>query len=356
MKKYNPLFSQFILESKDLLLVEDRNIDGYIPKTYCAIKNDKFVVSSNQQDFSHILKFSLEIPSGSDNEHFFLWLSKQCDITTSNAFLIKENFIIDDTSFDSYMLLSENFISSNQNIVHLKSLFKTDERKKGITLNRVYEVIDGFEAINKDKKENIKLELFKQVLFSNTIGNYDLNYGNIAFLTNENNEIVDLSPAYDITCTYVFDDSTKSSIVINGKRKDITALDILEISAKYLDAVSLISASKNISKGIKENIEEIENSYMEKEDISFIHEYVKERINLLSDSINNCIVSICKAINPTYKLLTIDEYNSKLFERIEDKKELENKYNKFLELELNSISNTSLDIDNDCEIDHSMKI
>lgn len=71
MKKYNPSLNDFVLVNKDQLLAEDRNIDGYVPKTYCSLENKKFIVSSNQQNFTHILKFSLEIPSGSDNEHFF---------------------------------------------------------------------------------------------------------------------------------------------------------------------------------------------------------------------------------------------------------------------------------------------
>lgn len=256
------------------------------------------------------------------------------------------------------MLLSENFILPHQNIVHLKSIFKTDERKKGIALNRIYETIDNFDAICKDKKESIKLELFKQILFSNTVGNYDLNYGNIAFLSNQENEIIDLSPAYDITCTYVFDESTKSSIIVNGKRKDVEAIDILTASMHHLNNLSLFNASRNILKGIKDNIVEIENSYMEKEDISFIYDYVKERIDLLSTSIDTFMINSFKEINPEYKLLTINEFNAKLSQKIESQEELENKYSKFLELELNTLKQNynQSNINDEIEKDNSLDI
>lgn len=63
-----------------------------------------------------------------------------------------------------------------------------------------------------------------------------------------------------------------------------------------------------------------------------------------------------REINPGYKLLSIDEFNLRLSQKLEDKEELENKYIEFLKLELNSISLNSKDKNNDEAPDNSPNI
>lgn len=63
-------------------------------------------------------------------------------------------------------------------------------------------------------------------------------------------------------------------------------------------------------------------------------------------------------IKPRYKPLSIDEYNSKLFQKIDNKEELENKYIEFLKLELNTAKSLSSqpNINDVTEEDNSLKI
>lgn len=70
------------------------------------------------------------------------------------------------------------------------------------------------------------------------------------------------------------------------------------------------------------------------------------------------ILSQIKEIAPNYNILTIDEYNSKLFIKIENKEELESKYTKFLELELSSLQKNSKVIEKaeDMDYDNSISI
>lgn len=68
-------------------------------------------------------------------------------------------------------------------------------------------------------------------------------------------------------------------------------------------------------------------------------------------NINN-IVSQIKEINPDYKILTIDEFNSRLSQKIEGKEQLENKYIEFLNLELNTVKNHSKSQDNYDSLDY----
>ena len=65
-----------------------------------------------------------------------------------------------------------------------------------------------------------------------------------------------------------------------------------------------------------------------------------------------------KEIAPHYKILTIDEYNSKLFMKIENKEELESKYTNFLELELSYLQKNSKVIEKveDMDYDNSISI
>ncbi len=261
MKKYNPNIKQFIIKDKDFLKSPMEEIEGYVPKMF--VKHNKetgLLEQSNNRDFEYLLKFSHDIVSShSENEHFFIWLSQQCDIKTSNAFLIKEN--PNDDNCDKFILLSEKFTNEDTNILHLKDILSAQERK-GVTLGRIYQIIDELPNLVKDKREDIKLEIFKQVLFSNSIGNYDLNYGNMAFLTNSDYQIIDIAPAYDLTTTYIFDSYKKSNIIINSKNLDVTASDIIKDSMPYIDNTVLFDTVANMTFKLNDNFKEIKNSYI----------------------------------------------------------------------------------------------
>lgn len=217
MKKYNPIFN---IELPSLINTQNSKLLGYLPKIFCDLENKK-IIQSNQSHSNYILKYSLdELESFSENEHFFLWLAQECNLNVSENLLIKHE--------NSFMLLSKRFDISTK-LIHLSDLFKKGERTQ-ITLEKIYSLVDGLNQ-NIISKEDIKKEIFKQFLFSNTIGNYDLHSNNIAFLINKDGSL-NIAPAYDIVCTQARDDSTRSAIKVNNKSKDVEASDIIEVSKK----------------------------------------------------------------------------------------------------------------------------
>lgn len=350
MKRYSPDTKQFRIIDNSILKAPSEELEGYIPKTYVKYNpNLKALTEASREDFEYILKFSLGIPSGAENEHFFLWLSKQCDIKTSNAYIIKDEVIIDGTSYDNFMLLSENFLTEETNILHLKDILESEERKKGVKLPRIYAIIDELSNLTNEKKEDIKLEVFKQVLYSNTIGNYDLNYGNMAFLTNSNYKVIDIAPAYDLTSTYLFDSSTKSNIIINGKNKDVTAEDIINDTLPYINKELLYDTVANITFKINDNFDEIKNSYMQDanalKDIIYAKDglYIEDdnkddEITLMYKHIKNKIHSLSKICNKNQYIdlnqlnryqVSIEEKAYKSLEKtaIKDFKEMTNQNN-----------------------------
>lgn len=259
MNKYNPNTQQFFIKDSEFTKKPLEDLEGYVPKMFVKQNKDSNMLElATGDDFEYILKFSNDVSSHSENEHFFLWLSKQCDIKTSNAFLIKKD--INNPDCNDYVLLSENFTNKDTGILHLKDILSAEQRK-GVSLGEVYGIINGLPFLEKEKKEDIKLEIFKQVLYSNSVGNYDLHYGNMAFLTKDNN-IVDIAPAYDLTTTYIFDSYKKSNIIINSKKLDVTATDIIRDSMPYIDNKVLFDTVANITFKLNENFKEIKNSYI----------------------------------------------------------------------------------------------
>ncbi len=306
LKNYNPTLNIYDLNIDIEKYFEvNKNVDdlgheelvGAVPKCYAKLdKKSKKLVEANSEDFEYILKFSDDyFVSDSANEHFFLWLSNKCNINTSNAELIETVNSFDEVD---YMLLSKRFTNEKTNIIPFYELLTTSQDKEGLMLEDLYDAIEGISSLSKEKKEDIKIELFKQLLYSNTIGNYDLHLGNISFLTNSNMEIIDLAPTYDVLCTHIqiYGDGTKSTININGKHEDVEALDIIEISSKYIDIDKISHLAKNMYESLKENFPEIKNSYIDTFAKAEAIEYISKRISKLESSCDNYI-NLEKEIN-----------------------------------------------------------
>ncbi len=329
MKKYNPNLEQFKLKDSSLLHSPNEEIEGYVPKMFVKYNHELDALEeSNSADFEYLLKFSHDIVlSHSENEHFFLWLSKQCDIKTANTFLIKEN--------EDYLLLSQRFTNEDTNIIHLKDILSSDERK-GVTLPRIYEILDNLDYLSEDKKEDIKLGFFKQVLFSNSVGNYDLNYGNIGFLGDKNLKICDIAPAYDITSTYIFDSFKKSNIIVNSKNLDVTARDIIQDSLPFIDNKKLLDAVANITFKLNDNFKEIKNSYipqindlknlqeidilnetyvedeLKDNDMVLTYKHIQNKIHSLNTICKeNCYEYVSEENDPTYLNKIVNDYENK---------------------------------------------
>lgn len=94
-------------------------------------------------------------------------------------------------------------------------------------------------------------------------------------------------------------------------------------------------------------------NYYQKE-LNKLNEFT--RVNINDFKIEQLIYKI-KEINSKYNLLTMNEYNSKLFQKSENKEDLESKYIEFLNLELSSLkqNSSSINVNTDSEINNSLK-
>ena len=248
------------------------DIGGVMPKA-TLILDGNMLKTSPREDFNYLAKATRGKKDVPQNEHFFIWLANQTNMKTSSAELVKSN--------EDYLFLSKNFLKENQTIIPFAQIINKDVHKKS-ELNHYFKSLDDLVEDRINLKE-IHKDIFKQMLFSNTIGNFDMHSRNISLVaTRENSQIkLSVAPAYDIVSTRAYFNHENNAIGVNGKYEYVSIEDLLSEFNKnsLLSDKELLNISSQILDSISSNISQINNSMMDKNKIKFLENYISQRVD-----------------------------------------------------------------------------
>lgn len=207
----------------------------------------KSLINFETEDY--IVKFSsrLDPKNIAQLEYDYMNLAKKCGINIPDIKLINSK------SNKKYYLI-KRFDRNGKNKIHMISvaaLLEVDFRAPSLDYNELIKLT----RILTNKEEDI-LEMYRRMVFNCLMDNQDDHAKNFAFLYDETSKEYRLSPAYDLTPgkTY-FGEHTTS---VNGKGKEITEEDMLEVAKKNL-------IKNSVAKEIINNIKSITSKYFKKE-------------------------------------------------------------------------------------------
>jgi serine/threonine-protein kinase HipA len=185
---------------------------GARPKSLIKYKGEDWIVKfSSKFDPKNITEI----------EYKYMSLAKEAGINIPDIDLIETN------SGNKYYLI-KRFDRINNKKVHMISvaaLLECDFKAPSLDYNDLIKLT----RVLTNKDEDV-IEMFTRMVFNVLISNQDDHAKNFAFIYDDLNKIYRLSPAYDITPgkTY-FGEHTTS---VNGKGKDISTNDLLDVAAK----------------------------------------------------------------------------------------------------------------------------
>ena len=185
---------------------------GARPKSLIKYKGEDWIVKfSSKFDPKNITEI----------EYKYMSLAKEAGINIPDIDLIETN------SGNKYYLI-KRFDRINNKKVHMISvaaLLECDFKAPSLDYNDLIKLT----RVLTNRDEDV-IEMFTRMVFNVLIGNQDDHAKNFAFIYDDLNKIYRLSPAYDITPgkTY-FGEHTTS---VNGKGKDISTNDLLDVAAK----------------------------------------------------------------------------------------------------------------------------
>ncbi len=190
-----------------------------------------FPLSVAKKNKSYILKLNpKDKPNLVENESLTLSLAQKCGINANKS------KIITDKNNHSGLLVErfDRITDSQQNIIFLHQedacqfLDRYPADKYRLSLK---EISQEMERLTTSPKIEI-LKLLQVYAFSYLVGNGDLHAKNISLITSPTTGRIQLSPIYDLICTYIYKDR-KMAIKINGRDDNITKKDFLKFAQSF---------------------------------------------------------------------------------------------------------------------------
>jgi serine/threonine-protein kinase HipA len=250
----------FSLPKKPLSLGRKLSLAGAQEKTAVSVINGKIALAKTDSPTTHILKPAIkEFKQSVANEYICMKTAKECGIDVPKVEIRK----INETEF----FLIERYdrvIDANR----IRRLQQEDfAQALGIWSNDKYEVTfkDCAKVLMMLSKPAIsKAQFVEQVVFNYLIGNCDAHGKNFSLIYKENGEI-EISPAYDILCTCVYEDLDSFMAMKIGKTNIINEVTLkdwhlfakqLDISPNFVEKI-LIKQSKKIPNVLEKVVKEV---------------------------------------------------------------------------------------------------
>ena len=189
------------------------SLAGAQEKTAVCVIKGKIAIPDDNIPTTHIIKTALpKYIQSIQNEYICMELAKKIGIETPKVEIKKT----DDTEF----LIIERFDRKFKNN-YIKRILQEDfAQSLSVQSRDKYKVTfrDCLCVLNQTKRPAIsKKEFLKRVIFNYLIGNTDAHAKNFSILFDENN-IINLTPAYDLLCSSVYDCDQRIAMKI-GKAK-----------------------------------------------------------------------------------------------------------------------------------------
>lgn len=175
---------------------------------------------------SYILKLNpKDKPNLVQNEYHCLELARKCGFTTNDAKLLYDKH-------RNPVLLVERFDRKNFQMIHQEDacqfMNKYPADKYRIPFSEIVEQVSTLSTA--PKIDTLKLIL--HYAFSYLIGNGDLHAKNISLQTDPKTGRIQLTPAYDLICTYLYKDRYMA-LKLDGKDANIKRNDLLKLAVRF---------------------------------------------------------------------------------------------------------------------------
>lgn len=201
---------------------------GGIPGVQDKVSSKMLNVPARRANVEHILKFNpMDAPFAVENECLFLGLASRCGLD------VAPNRMLTD-SVGQHALLIERFdrISTPTTPIKLAA-------EDGCQVLNLYPA-DKYEAdwvslaqglINLCPSRGVAgFTLFKQLVFNWLVGNGDAHAKNFSVLEGQDGEFM-ISPAYDLLCTFFYEDKTMA-LPVDGQASDWSRKSLIEVAQK----------------------------------------------------------------------------------------------------------------------------
>jgi serine/threonine-protein kinase HipA len=158
-------------------------------------------------------------------------LARKCGIETAKTKLVKDkdsNYGLLVTRFDrTWNPKEEKFLMHHQEDA-CQFLNKYPAEKYRISIN---DIVKGIEKHVPAAKVAI-LKLLQLYAFSYLIGNGDLHAKNVSLLIKSDSQFPELSPAYDLICTYIYGDH-KMAIKLDGRDDNLKRKNFIDFGLRF---------------------------------------------------------------------------------------------------------------------------
>ncbi len=222
---------------------KDESIAGVQEKISASMIS--FPVNVAKKYAKYILKLNpADKPNLVENEHYCMELARKCGIETAKTKLVKDkdsNYGLLVTRFDrTWNSKEEKFLMHHQEDA-CQFLNKYPAEKYRISIN---DIVKGIEKHVPAAKVAI-LKLLQLYAFSYLIGNGDLHAKNISLLIKSEGGLPELSPAYDLICTYIYGDHKMAS-KLDGRDDNLKRKNFIDFGLRF--GIPEVACSKMLDK------------------------------------------------------------------------------------------------------------
>ena len=261
-------------------LRKDESIAGVQEKISASMIS--FPINIARQHSKYILKLNpADKPNLVINEHYCMELARKCGIDRASTKLVKDkdgNYGLLVTRFDrSWNSKENNFMMHHQEDA-CQFLNKYPADKYRISFNEVVQAVKKHVPAS----QVAILKLLQLYAFSYLIGNGDLHAKNISMLIKSGSRIVEISPAYDLICTYIYGDH-KMAIKLDGRDDNIKRKSLIEFGKRFgIPEVACENMLGKLLKRFEEHSELLNNVPMTSSDKKLLNRVMKKRFKDLS--------------------------------------------------------------------------
>lgn len=191
-----------------------------------------FPVNIAKENCRYILKLNPpDKPNLVENEHFCMELARKCGIETAKTRLVKDrdgNYGLLVTRFDrTWSEKTGRFLMHHQEDA-CQMLDRYPADKYRVAFN---DIIRGITKNVSASKVAI-LRLLEIYAFSYLIGNGDLHAKNISLIVKSGSRMVEVSPAYDLLCTYIYGDH-KMALKLDGRDDNLKRGNFVDFARRF---------------------------------------------------------------------------------------------------------------------------
>lgn len=236
-----------------------------------------FPLNIAKETKSYILKLNpQDRPNLVQNELHCMQLAKKCGLNTAQSKLVR------DKNKNTGLLVERFDRIYNEKTASFQMLHQEDAcqflsrypaDKYRLSINEIAEAVA---ELTTAPAVSI-LKLLQQVSFSYLLGNGDLHAKNISLQTAPDG-FTDLTPAYDLICTYIYSDP-KMALKLNGRDDNLKRKDFLELAGRFaVPEIAVIRMLNRLIRDFKKSYLELSKIPMTEKKWTYLEKNILKRL------------------------------------------------------------------------------